>query len=416
MKSSPRSLQAIISATSGKIAKRVEALSGDELVAFIRSVISDEQKTEPFYVLDLGIVMNLFDTWSRDLPMVQPYYAVKCNPNPVLLKAMAALGSNFDCASRAEIEAVLGLGVSPDRIVYANPCKGESHIKYAASVGVNLTTFDSKEELEKIGKWHPQCSVLLRIKAPETSGARFPLGAKFGALPEEVIPLLQYAQAARVTVAGVSFHIGSGAIHLRAFEEAIAEAKTVFEKAAQLGMAKMLVLNIGGGFSDGPRFIEAALAVKTALQKYFPDKPGLTVMAEPGRFFAESSFTLATSIIGKRVRNELREYWINDGIFGSMNFLQYDHDDVKLTPIAWSTSNHAGNPTCKGSDTYDSTVFGPTCDATDTVLEGQPLPELYVNDWLVFHRMGAYTSSVGTNFNGFDTSAIPTYLAYSDKN
>ncbi|XVE94482.1 hypothetical protein REPUB_Repub02eG0012800 [Reevesia pubescens] len=178
-------------------------------------------------------------------------------------------------------------------------------------------------------------------------------------------------------------------------------------------MPKMNILNIGGGFSAGPRFTEAAPAVKTALQKYFPNEPGLTVMAEPGRFFAESSFTLATSIIGKRVRHELREYWINDGVFGSMNFLLYEHDDVILTPLA-CTSNH-GNPTCKGLKTYDSTVFGPTCDATDTVLKGYPLPELCVNDWLVFHKMGAYTSSLATNFNGFDTSAISTYLAYSDE-
>ena len=103
------------------------------------------------------------------------------------------------------------------------------------------------------------------------------------------------------------------------FDEAIAAARTVFEKASQLGMPKMHILNIGGGFSAGPRFTEAASAVKIALQKYFPNEPGLTVMAEPGRFFAESSFTIATSIFGKRVRNELREYWINDGIFGSMN-------------------------------------------------------------------------------------------------
>ncbi|XP_021285045.1 ornithine decarboxylase-like [Herrania umbratica] len=412
MMSSSRSLQPTISA-AGLTRKRATALSENELIAFIQSVISDEQQTEPFYVLDLGVVADLFDMWIRNLPMVQPFYAVKCNPNPALLREMAALGSNFDCASRAEIEAVLALGVSPDRIVFANPCKAESHIKYAASVGVNLTTFDSKDELEKIRKWHPECALFIRIKPPETSGARFQLGAKFGALPEEVVPLLQAAQAAQFTVQGVSFHIGSGATHFRAFEEAIAAAKTVFEKAAQLGIPNMHILNIGGGFTAGPRFTEAAPVVKTALQKYFFNEPGLKVMAEPGLFFAQSSFTLVASIIGKRVRHERREYWINDGIYGSFNFLLYDHDDVILTPLA-CTSNR-GNPTCKGLKTYDSTVFGPTCDAGDTVLKGHPLPEVQVNDWLVFHKMGAYTSSCGTKFNGFDTSAISTYIAYSDQ-
>lgn len=106
---------------------------------------------------------------------------------------MAALGTNFDCASQAEIESILSLGVSPDRIIFANPCKAESHIKYAASVGVNLTTFDSIDELKKMQKCHPKCDLIIRIKAPDDSGARYPLDSKFGALHEEVETLLQAA-------------------------------------------------------------------------------------------------------------------------------------------------------------------------------------------------------------------------------
>ncbi|XP_021282818.1 ornithine decarboxylase-like [Herrania umbratica] len=399
--------------------KRVAATSPskDELIAFIQSVILNEQQEEmgPFYVLDLGVVRSLLDTWTFNLPMVQPFYAVKCNPDPAFLKEMAALGTGFDCASRAEIQTILSLGVSPDRIVFANTCKPESHVKYAAKVGVNLTTFDSVCELEKIKKWHPKCALLMRIKVPETSGAAFLFGSKFGALPEEIVPLLQAAQAAELKVVGVSFHIGSRAINYHAFEEAILAAKTTFETAAQLGLPKMHILNIGGGFTSGPKFTEAASAVKVALKKYFPTGPttGLKLMAEPGRFFANEPFTLATSILGKRIRNEIKEYWINDGMSGSMNYLKYDHDDVICTPLA----NFGNNDviTCKGLETSDSTVFGPTCDPADTVLEVYPLPDLQVNDWLVFHNMGAYTSSRGNDFNGFKTSAIPTYLANSDK-
>ncbi|XVF35895.1 hypothetical protein REPUB_Repub19eG0011000 [Reevesia pubescens] len=412
MGSSPRTFQVIVGAP-GVRGKKVTAISRDGLIAFIQSIVSTKhhEMKEPFYVLDLGVVMSLFDKWARNLPMAQPFYAVKCNPNPAFLGALAALGSGFDCASKAEIESVLSLGVSPGRIIFANPCKAESHIKYAATVGVNLTTFDSKEELEKIKKWHPKCALLIRVKAPDDGGARCPLGPKYGALPEEVTPLLQAAQAARLSVTGVSFHIGSGAMQFRAYREAIAAAKTVFETATRLGMPKMRVLNIGGGFTAGPQFGEAASTVKAALQAYFPNEPGLTVIAEPGRFFAESAFTLATNIIGKRVRGDLREYWINDGIYGSMNCILYDHAVVTCMPLA-----AAGSASTKGAKTYDSTVFGPTCDALDTVLKSYPLPELQVNDWLMFPNMGAYTAAAGSNFNGFNTSAILTYLAYSNPN
>ncbi|GMI79210.1 meso-diaminopimelate decarboxylase 1 [Hibiscus trionum] len=388
-------------------------VSTDDLIPFIRSVVSSNEKQEKdlFYVLDLGATRSLVNTWFYNLPMVQPFYAVKCNPNPAFLKEMAALGTGFDCASRAEIETILSLGVSPDRIVFANTCKMESHIKYAAKVGVNLTTFDSICELEKIRKWHPNCALLMRIKVPETSGATFKFGSKFGALPDEIIPLLRAAQEAKLQVIGVSFHIGSRAINFHAFEDAIQVAKTTFDTATRLGLPKMHVLNIGGGFTSGPKFTEAASAVKAALQKYFPNKQpgneGLKIMAEPGRFFASSSFTLATSIIGKRVRGGVKEYWINDGVSGSMNFLKYDHDQVICTPLRLTTKNS----TCKGMKTWNSTVFGPTCDADDVVLKDFEMPELDVNDRLVFHNMGAYTASRGNDFNGFKPSAIPTYFA-----
>ncbi|KAG5246544.1 ornithine decarboxylase [Salix suchowensis] len=403
MGSIPKNLHAgAVLGAPGVKEKRVTTISKNGVTEFMLSMISKKEETkEPFY-------------WTLTLPMVRPFYAVKCNPDPALLGSLAALGSNFDCASRAEIESVLSLGVSPNRIIYANPCKQESHIKYAASVGVNLTTFDSKEELEKIRKWHSKCALLIRIKAPDDSGARCPLGTKYGALPEEVTPLLQAAQTARLDVVGVSFHIGSGATHSRAYQGAIASAKSVFEAAGRLGMPRMKILNIGGGFTAGSQFDEAATAIKSALQAYFTSEPGLTVISEPGRFFAESAFTLATTIIGKRVRGDLREYWINDGIYGSMNCILYDHATITCTPLACN-SNRA-NPTCKGLRTYSSTVFGPTCDALDTVLTGHQLPELQVNDWLVFPNMGAYTAAAGSSFNGFNTAAIFTHLASSNMN
>ncbi|XVF31175.1 hypothetical protein REPUB_Repub16aG0123300 [Reevesia pubescens] len=93
-----------------------------------------------------------------------------------------------------------------------------------------------------------------------------------------------------------------------------------------------------------------------------------------------------------------------------MNFLKYDHDDVICIPLA-NYGNQKIGPTWKGLKTYDSTVFGPTCDLVDTVLKGYQLPELDVNDWLVFYNKSTYTSSRGNDFNGFKTSAIPTYLA-----
>ncbi|KAK7409887.1 hypothetical protein VNO78_00270 [Psophocarpus tetragonolobus] len=410
----PLSLKQIVCA-SGIKGKRVTALSAEEngITDFIQKVIADKPDMEtPFSVLDLGVVMGLMDNWACKLPTVQPFYAVKCNNNLSLVGALAALGSSFDCASKAEIESVLSLGVSPDRIIFANPCKPESHIRYAATVGVNVTTYDSKDEVLKIRRCHPTCELLLRIKPPQDSGARNCLGLKYGALPEEVPELLKAAHGAGLKVIGVSFHIGSGGADSRAYHGAISAAKSIFETASRLGMGRMRVLDIGGGFTSGCSFDTAAVKINAAMEANFGEEEGLVVIGEPGRYFAETAFTLATRVIGKRVRGEVREYWIDDGIYGTLNNIMFDYATVTCTPLACTSKQE--NPTCRDLKTYPSTVFGPTCDSIDTVLRDYQLPELEVDDWLVFPNMGAYTTSSGTNFNGFSSSAKSTFLAYSN--
>ncbi|KAF8701054.1 hypothetical protein HU200_033949 [Digitaria exilis] len=398
-------IQAVLVAPGVKDRKVLEFNRGgalkdrDVASGLIRSVLaSNPTQRSAFYVFDLAKVVDLFRSWRRALPGVRPCYAVKCNPDPSLLGALAALGAGFDCASRAEIEAVLalGAGVHPRRdIVYANPCKPEAHLEFAAEAG---------EEVAKVRRCHPGCELLLRIKGPDSGDARVDLGTKYGAHSGEVVPLLRAAQRAGVPVAGVSFHVGSGAANLDVYRGAVEDARKVFDAATDLGMPPMRVLDIGGGFVSGPRFDEAAAVINDALARHFGDLPCVEVIGEPGRYFAETAFTLAARVIGKRVRGEVREYWIDDGLYGSLNCVIMDHYVPTPRPLAGARPDER---------TYASTVFGPTCDSLDTVVRGYQLPEMSVGDWLVFDDMGAYTTGAGSNFNGFATSDIKIYVAYS---
>ena len=56
---------------------------------------------------------------------------------------------------QGEIQKVLSLGVSVDRIIYANPCKQASMLRYAAKHDVALMTFDNEAELHKIKSIYP---------------------------------------------------------------------------------------------------------------------------------------------------------------------------------------------------------------------------------------------------------------------
>lgn len=408
----------VISEVSRVKSQDIATLPRDALTNFIRSINENQQETEPFYVLDLRVVIGLMEKWNQSLPNVKPFYAVKCNCEAAILVALATLGANFDCGSKAEIETILGLGYSPERILYANPCKAISHIKYAAKVGVNLTTFDSKEEVNKIKKWHPHCRLLLRLKVPNDDHLKMissrSINEKFGAFPDEIGPLLQHAHQAGLQVLGVSFHVGYKASEAKIFRTAISAARFVFSAAAELKMPPMHILNIGGGFRDIPLFDEIAKTVNDSIQEYFPDEKSVSVIAEPGRFFVETAFTMVTNVIGKRViRGEAIQYWIDDGIYGSFNLAVYDRSSMILKPLLLQSED--GD--CAGSEAAaSSTIFGPTCDALDIVVSDCKLVELQVGDLVVFYNMGAYTTSPATKFNGFNGFAMPTYLAYTTPN
>ena len=88
---------------------------------------------------------------------------MKCNFEPILLDLLAKHGLGFDCASKGEIQTILNLGVPPSRIIFANPCKQMSYIRYAATHNVSMMTFDNEEELHKIKSVYPDARLVIRI-------------------------------------------------------------------------------------------------------------------------------------------------------------------------------------------------------------------------------------------------------------
>ncbi|PNG66935.1 Ornithine decarboxylase, partial [Tetrabaena socialis] len=160
--------------------------------------------------------------------------------------------------------------------------------------------FDTLSELHKIAEMGPELRCVLRIRADDP-GARVPLGLKYGAETSEAAGLLAAAKELGLVVMGVSFHVGSAAKNLATFTNAIDNARKVFDDAQALGF-HMELLDIGGGFTGrfdaggNVMFGEIANTINAALASAFPPDacPGLRVIAEPGRYFAESSATLFT--------------------------------------------------------------------------------------------------------------------------
>ncbi|XP_067099437.1 ornithine decarboxylase [Osmerus mordax] len=375
---------------------------------------SNSDDKDAFYVCDLGDVLKKHLRWARALPRVMPFYAVKCNDSRAVVMTLASLGAGFDCASKTEIHLVQSLGVDPSRIIYANPCKQVSQIKYASAHGVQMMTFDSEVELMKVARCHENAKLVLRI-ATDDSKAVCRLSVKFGATLKASRGLLERAQELGLDVIGVSFHVGSGCTDPDTYTQAISDARCVFDMAAELGY-NMHLLDIGGGFPGSEdvklKFEDITNVINPALDKYFPVDSGVRIIAEPGRYYVASAYTLAVNIIAKKVimneqsasdeedegtNDRTLMYYVNDGVYGSFNCILYDH--AHCLP----TLHRKPKPEER---MFPCSIWGPTCDGLDRIVEQCYLPDMQLGDWMLFENMGAYTVAASSTFNGFQKPDI----------
>ncbi|KIV98545.1 uncharacterized protein PV09_09652 [Verruconis gallopava] len=378
---------------------------------------------DSFFIADLAEVQRLYATWKAHLPYVKPHYAVKCNPDPMLLRCLIQLGIGFDCASIEEMQTVLNLCVAPNNIIFANPCKSSSALVFASNSGIRMTTFDNLDDLDAVKTYMPHAQLILRIFANDDS-ALSALGDKFGAHMESTPVLLERAKELDLAIVGVSFHIGKF-LHLygRArnpdiMKKAITDARLVWSAAEKLGF-NMTVLDIGGGFhSSKVEFQMMANAVNESFSTAsFPKH--VTVVAEPGRFFAKTVYTLVCRVISRRRRagdlpcDEPEMLYQNDGVF--RNFMNALFEGEIFTPAALvesSTTRHMQRQ--GGPHTYR--IWGPTCDSSDCITRKMHFTcEVKVDDWLIYRNMGAYASVTATRFNGF-SSQTKTFYTFIERN
>ncbi|KAE9548507.1 hypothetical protein FO519_008283 [Halicephalobus sp. NKZ332] len=402
-----------------KIAIFHQRIDNKTLCEKIARVRSEKNDDDPFVVLNLTILIDKYFQWKRELPRVKPFYAVKCNDDPLILRTLGALGCGFDCASKNEINKILKLNiVGPEKIIYANPCKTRGFVAHADQVGIRRMTFDNVEELLKVKQFHSNPEMILRIAVDDPT-ATIQMGMKFGCDPVSVAPnLLQKALELQIKVVGISFHVGTGCKEPFTFETAIKHSRDLFDFGIQLGH-HMKVLDIGGGFpgfdTDHISLTKIANVVNCALEKYFPVEGNYEIIAEPGRFFAAAPMSVVTNIISSvkvpasritRKKSDANKdgfmYYVNEGTYGYFNCKFYEHYCPPGEPLF-------PNP-LKDGKLFHCTVWGPTCDGLDQMEESSMKRNLEVGEWLYYPNMGAYTLSTATTFNGFKNPKIYYFI------
>ena len=177
--------------------------------------------------------------------------------------------------------------------------------------------------------------------------------------------------------------------------QALHLAAGIFAEAKLRGF-DLKLLDIGGGFpahydDTVPAFRRLAATINTEIGRLFPEP--IEILAEPGRFLVASAATAVAKIIGKAVRGGKPCYYLDDGVYHTFSGVIFDHCQYHLKSF-------------KKGPTQICSVFGPTCDALDTISLAEELPDLDVGDLVYSENIGAYSAASSTHFNGFAPATV----------
>ncbi|WP_461247661.1 type III PLP-dependent enzyme [Treponema sp. R6D11] len=363
----------------------------------------------PCIVINLRDIKKNYLKMSHSFPYAQIYYAVKANPDKAILSMLNELGANFDIASRYELDLILSLGISPDRMSFGNTIKKAKDVAYFYEKGVRMFATDSEDDLKNIAEYAPGSRVYVRIVMSDSSTADWPLSRKFGCHPDMAYGLLIMARSLGLTPYGISFHVGSQQRDIGQWDEAIAKTKYLFSSLEKDENIRLTMINMGGGFPAS--YVQPSndlTEYASEIYKYLTDDFGSDIpliALEPGRSLVGDSGILITEVvlISRKTPTALNRWvYLDTGKFNGL--IETLNESIKYPIITENEDDEA--------EEEEVIIAGPTCDSQDILYEEHKylLPvNLKIGDKLYFLSAGAYTASYASVcFNGFPP--IKTYI------
>ena len=355
----------------------------------------------PLFVYDTAIVRSRVARFREAFSGVSLHYAVKANPHPPLVRAIAPLVDGIDVASSGEARLALDAGVDARRISFAGPGKRDRELEFAIEAGItlNLESANEAERALAIGRGLGRTPRLaLRINPDfelKGSGMKMGGGAKpFGVDASRAAPIIRRIVEAGADYRGLHIFAGSQALDPEALIEAQRSALDLAARISEEAGVPPPHVNLGGGFGIPYFAADRALderAVGAALHNALAALPpilseaGFTI--ELGRWLVGEAGVYLTRIVDRKtshgetfliVDGGLHHQLAASGNFGTVVRRNY--------PIALVRPEPAAAP-------EQVSVVGCLCTPIDRLAEQVELPEAKVGDVIALFLAGAYGAS-----------------------
>lgn len=371
--------------------------------------IAKKHKT-PFYLYSEEILKHNYETFAngaKDAGLINPLvcFALKSNPNKALVSILAELGSGADIVSGGELKRALEAGIPAEKIVFSGVGKTEEEITFALKLKGELKSFnvESLEELELINaiakKLKKNARICFRLNPVVKAKTHKHISTgnkthKFGLLESDILNSLNQKKFwTHSTLVGISIHIGSQLLDLKATKKAL-------ERLCEVGLKTNLpleFLDVGGGLGVDyhpdethklPRIDTYMNIIASTFEKCFYAKSQHRpqVVFEPGRRIMAKAGIFVMKVLRNKISEDNRFVIVDGGMNDFMRPSMYG-------------AYHALIPVKEAKGTISSHVVGPICETSDCFGSGRLLPDMKAGDLLILKDAGAYGYSMGSNYN-----------------
>ena len=339
-------------------------------------------------------INNFKLSFSKLNPLI--CFSIKSNSNLNIIKEIKKLGLGADVVSKGELMQAIKAGISPSKIVFSGVGKTYSELKYAVDKKILLINSESKSEvmeIEKIAKSKKKIvDVGLRIN-PNTDARTLnkistgKKGDKFGVNEKTFIELVSYIKKSKfINLRCLSVHIGSQIFENKPYEKMLKVIDRIISKIN----FKFDFIDLGGGMgisykNDSKKFNYSNYQ-KSIIK--FLGKYNSKIIFEPGRTIVANTGILISKIIYIK-ENQSKNFIILDAGMNDLMRPALYGAKHKIIPV---------NKTKKTSNKIYEFV-GPICESTDKFLSIKKFQILKEKDLIVICDVGAYGSSLSSNYN-----------------
>jgi diaminopimelate decarboxylase len=347
----------------------------------------------PLYVTDLDGAAARLTAYQAAFPGALIAYAVKANPDPLLLRRLAEAGAGAEVVNAVELALALRAGFSGDRIVMNGIGKIDADHAAARDAGalVNAESLDELDALLTAAADELRTGLRLNPALATDTHRHLATGAadsKFGIGWTDLDTALERCRAAGRPIETVGAHIGSAIDDLAAFTRL---AGLLAEAA---GRADAPRINLGGGAGTGLAVADLAAAIRPHL----PDSSRLIL--EPGRSLVAGAGWLLTRVVRVQPRPD-----------ASLTYLVADAGMAELIrPVLYGADHRVSllEPGVSLGHGHGSVhLAGPVCEAGDIVardigrwLSPADLAQAGTGALIGIGQVGAYGAAMASVYNG----------------